>query len=188
MAGTNDMGQGIAQEQILEDLRELHEICHACGTTTVALAPPPAPGQPSAREKGRHVFIANLEKMCSDMDGMAICVDPAKFVPLHNSSLWESDGLHFSPAGSQALGQGLASLAMQRLHEHGAVASSEPSDEENANSTLFKDFHSQLRSLLKLPKEVTSTPPSSHGIFAVPAFVRSQPYPALLGRLAIPSH
>merc|ERR1712039_552773 len=110
MAGTNDMGKGIPEERIVEDLKVLHADCHARGTPTVALAPPPAPGLPPARETERRRLVTRLERLCSDMDGMVTCVDPAQFVPMNSRELWETDGLHFSPAGSTALGLGLSTV------------------------------------------------------------------------------
>jgi len=49
------------------------------------------------------------------MDDVLAFVDPAHFVPLDNVELWDGDGLHFSPAGSQALGEGLADLTVKEF-------------------------------------------------------------------------
>eukprot|EP00971_Amphidinium_carterae_P169184 3352074-Amphidinium_carterae.1 len=40
MAGTNDLGQGQAPEEILRNVIHLHQQCHAVGVATVAIAPP----------------------------------------------------------------------------------------------------------------------------------------------------
>lgn len=43
MSGTNDMGKGTHSDAIVEDLSQLHAICHRQGVPTLALAPPSAP-------------------------------------------------------------------------------------------------------------------------------------------------
>lgn len=43
MSGTNDMGRGTCSQTILEDLAQLHAVCHQQGVPTLALAPPAAP-------------------------------------------------------------------------------------------------------------------------------------------------
>lgn len=115
MAGTNDMGGGSSPGSIIESLQCLHCACHELGVPTVALAPPPAPGRGMAWEMMRQPIVDALRQMSMQMPRMLACVDPATLVPATWSGCWDPDGLHFSVAGSIALGQGLAELACDQF-------------------------------------------------------------------------
>lgn len=115
MSGTNDMGFGSEDAQILDWLRTLHGMCHERNVPTVALAPPPAPVSGAAREVERKRFVGLLRRLSRTIEGVVACMDPAEHVPGTDSKLWDPDGLHFSPAGSRALGRGLAVLAMDHV-------------------------------------------------------------------------
>jgi len=119
MAGTNDMGHGLPEQQILSDLRALHQLCHKHGVATAALMPPPlSAAKPNpARESQRLRLCKAIAKLCSTMPGTVACMDPAELVPANNAMFWESDTLHFSPAGSRCLGQRLAALVAEKLSE-----------------------------------------------------------------------
>jgi len=115
MAGTNDMGHGHNQPDILQDVEQLHRFCHERGVPTLALAPPPAPVGGSSREVERKSLVASLRSALLRLPGTIGIVDPADIVPSNSTNLWEDDGLHFSPEGSRQLGAGLATLASARL-------------------------------------------------------------------------
>lgn len=115
MAGTNDMGYGAQQDEILERLRSLHEVSHRCGVDTVVLAPPPAPHSGAGREVIRQRLVRLLHRMAGTTDRIVACVDPADYLPASETRFWDPDGLHFSPAGSRQLGKCLATLAMEHL-------------------------------------------------------------------------
>jgi lysophospholipase L1-like esterase len=111
MAGTNDLGKLKSHTAIFDDLRSLHAVCHALGVRSVALAPPPAPfalrGHPWEVERQR--LVARLAGWAQSERGVAAFIDPGEFLPAFGAGeLWETDGLHLSPAGSRQLGRCLA--------------------------------------------------------------------------------
>lgn len=110
MSGTNDMGQGAQEPNILQDVRSLHVVCHDRGIPTIALAPPPAPCAGAAREVARLRFVEQLQAKLIGMRESVACVDPEEFVPASNAQFWERDGLHFSPSGSKHLGKAVADI------------------------------------------------------------------------------
>lgn len=115
MSGTNDMGKGAHQDSVLKSLGQLHAICHAQGVPTVALAPPPAPGQGRDRELSRLSLLQRVQHMTHNTPGIWACIDPAESLPATDARLWEKDGLHFSILGSRTLGKYLAVLAAEKL-------------------------------------------------------------------------
>eukprot|EP00405_Crypthecodinium_cohnii_P009874 CAMPEP_0206427142 /NCGR_PEP_ID=MMETSP0324_2-20121206/4844_1 /ASSEMBLY_ACC=CAM_ASM_000836 /TAXON_ID=2866 /ORGANISM="Crypthecodinium cohnii, Strain Seligo" /LENGTH=400 /DNA_ID=CAMNT_0053892325 /DNA_START=192 /DNA_END=1394 /DNA_ORIENTATION=- len=119
MAGTNDMAFGSGGDSLLSNLYQLHSICHSHGTPTVALAPPPAPGKGREREIARFELAERLKGMASSMPGVAACMDTSELMPPADMTLWDSDGLHFSPAGSCAFGRGLANVALNLVTARG---------------------------------------------------------------------
>eukprot|EP00933_Yihiella_yeosuensis_P082153 TRINITY_DN95931_c0_g1_i1.p1 TRINITY_DN95931_c0_g1~~TRINITY_DN95931_c0_g1_i1.p1 ORF type:complete len:358 (+),score=65.90 TRINITY_DN95931_c0_g1_i1:79-1152(+) len=116
MSGTNDMGQGLSHSSILQDLQTLHETCHARGVPTVALIPPPAPGQGQQREMQRLQLADRIVRLASSYTSQVLaCVDPGQLVPGSAPQFWESDGLHFSACGSKMLGKLLAGVVSEKL-------------------------------------------------------------------------
>jgi len=112
MSGTNDMGLGTEIPVIAEDVQRLHSICHDRGIPTVALAPPPAPSFPE-QELQRQLLVGELRNFCLHSAYVREFIDPAEIMPVVHGQYWDPDGLHFAPAGSQALGLALASLLLQ---------------------------------------------------------------------------
>lgn len=121
MAGTNDIGYGHALATIVEDVCHLHSVCHELGVSTVLLPPPGAPcGRALWNARRRHVKL-RLQEFAESMPKVACVVDPARILPVNagrtssGAELWDSDGLHFSPAGSRQLGRGMASRVLRSL-------------------------------------------------------------------------
>lgn len=112
MAGTNDLGHDHKVQGILEDVGRLHAACHALGVPTVALAPPPAPraGAGTSFERARLQLCNMLTAWASGHADVKSMVNTGTFVPASQSSAWDPDALHFSPAGAQLLGQRLAAV------------------------------------------------------------------------------
>eukprot|EP00437_Effrenium_voratum_P011038 CAMPEP_0181419612 /NCGR_PEP_ID=MMETSP1110-20121109/12162_1 /TAXON_ID=174948 /ORGANISM="Symbiodinium sp., Strain CCMP421" /LENGTH=260 /DNA_ID=CAMNT_0023542631 /DNA_START=61 /DNA_END=840 /DNA_ORIENTATION=- len=108
MSGTNDMGRGTCSSTIVEDLSHLHAVCHDRGVPTMVLAPPPAPAYGQMQEVQRQYLCQQLRHFASCSTSVCAFLDPADLVSTANGQLWEGDGLHFAPNGSQALGLGLA--------------------------------------------------------------------------------
>lgn len=128
MAGTNDLGQKSRPKVVLEHLRQLHAMCHKQGVPTVVLAPPAAPKAPpgTAFEDSRRTLLALLAAWASTACGAGAFVNPAELVPAAaRSCMWDVDGLHFSPAGSQYLGQRLASVLVPLLLKSQVLAEAE---------------------------------------------------------------
>jgi len=132
MAGTNDLGQASARpNEICAAVRGLHELCHAEGVRTVALAIPDAGGAVDSmtmvpdirgRRRAANAAIAAWSRSSSKDDlpcnGLVSLTRPELFVsigalmpygPLARAAgFWEKDGVHFTAAGSRVLGQRLA--------------------------------------------------------------------------------
>jgi len=124
MAGTNDLAKSEDTEEMFEFIRALHRLCHAVGgARTVALAVPP--NRPCLRDanyckdwKALNSKLGAWARGVGAEEGVALFVETADLVPYDiGSELWEDDGLHFSPAGSERLGRSLAPLLASLLSE-----------------------------------------------------------------------
>lgn len=117
MAGTNDLGRNFQPPVVLDDLCQLHAACHARGVATLAVAPPPAPkALRGPFEEARRRLVALLAAWARAAPAVAAFLNAGELVPAAmGSHLWDPDGLHYSPAGSQLLGQRLASAVAQVL-------------------------------------------------------------------------
>jgi lysophospholipase L1-like esterase len=106
MVGTNDMSGSTASE-ILASVKALHAVCHNQGIKTIAVAPPVPP---HGERRKRHELVGLMTVWAENEPSVAAFVDPeVELVPrTADSRFYDSDILHFSPAGSTALGQGLA--------------------------------------------------------------------------------
>mmetsp|Transcript_52802 Transcript_52802/g.98900 ORF Transcript_52802/g.98900 Transcript_52802/m.98900 type:complete len:282 (-) Transcript_52802:145-990(-) len=117
MSGTNDMGSGRDLAVIVEDLLQLHAVCHSRGVATVAVAPPPAPQFLPEQEAKRQYLVEELRHFSTQSSFVRAFVDPADILPPVPGPFWDPDGLHFAPAGSQALGLSLANLVLHLTEE-----------------------------------------------------------------------
>jgi len=119
MAGSWDIAQDQDPRAILSNLQRLHGICHAFGLRTVALAPPPSPNAlRGLREVDRKCLLSLLEKWAQATPDVLAFVNTAELVPpAVGGHLWDTDGLHLSPAGSQRLGQRLAHVLQPLLRQ-----------------------------------------------------------------------
>merc|ERR1719454_602015 len=117
MSGTNDIGMRTNTTTIVQHVAQLHALCHERGVPPVVLAPTQGSG-PACRLP-RQQLADLLFKWASNATGVLDCVDVEDLVPRpvgkdgasSNPSAavhWEPDDLHFSAAGSMALGQRLA--------------------------------------------------------------------------------
>jgi len=125
MAGTNDLGREFRVPAVLDDLMRLHSACHASGVPTLAVAPPPAPRAPSGSsfEEARRSLAGLLARWARTSAGVAAFVNPADLVPATSGGrLWDPDGLHLAPSGSQLLGQRLARVAAPLLRQQAPAA------------------------------------------------------------------
>lgn len=120
MAGTNDIGHDRRPQDVLADLRTLHAVCHSFGIASVAIAPPDAPKAPRGTPffVGRKNLTALMARWSSTAQGVASFIDPDEIIPASNMSafgIWDPDGLHLSPSGSQFLGKHLARRVLPLL-------------------------------------------------------------------------
>jgi lysophospholipase L1-like esterase len=107
MVGTNDMST-VSASGILESVKSLHAACHARGARTVALVPPVPPHGDRIR---RQAVSRLLAAWGQHEPNVVALIDPEELVPrTANLKLYDPDVIHFSPAGSCALGQGLARI------------------------------------------------------------------------------
>jgi len=106
MAGTNDLGLGESAKSILEHVSRLHEVCHMHDTPTVVMAPTTVPS--GAPRVGRDQLAALLSRWAQSKPGVKVFIDSEEIVPRKTRSHhYDADQLHFSAAGSRALGQRL---------------------------------------------------------------------------------
>jgi len=113
MAGTNDMAMGKDVGKALRSVRNLHQLCHARGVPTVALAPP------FHDPRKKQLFAKLLSSWGRFQANVLRVIDPEELVPRTAGNLfWDADALHLTKAGYQSLGQSLAQiLHPQLLHE-----------------------------------------------------------------------
>lgn len=124
MAGTNDLGKAWDAAAVAGFVRQLHTACHAEGVSTVALTVPPSGAvQRSSRIRRKQQGVNNAlramaaeEPAAQGKAGFAGVIDTGSLVPYDDeSTCWEPDGLHYSKAGSELLGQRLAPLVAPLL-------------------------------------------------------------------------
>jgi lysophospholipase L1-like esterase len=127
LAGTNDLGMDIEAGEIFENICTLIDVCVDVGVRNVGIMTVPACGlewkYPPLREERTKLngFIVNLPYH-QKYQGLSIHpVDITEILPNGEqftrqdktiTSLWDSDELHFSPAGSQKLGHYLVSVVV----------------------------------------------------------------------------
>jgi len=127
MIGTNDLGTTSApSEVIVAHAQSLHWCCHQMGVPTVALSVPPNLG--TACSAGYLNQWQNLNCQLqqwvhgsSTAAGVAMFVDTAHILASADCHIWESDGIHLSPMGSQWLGRALAPLLRPLLFDAGST-------------------------------------------------------------------
>jgi len=124
MSGTNDLALERPRHSIIEDIVQLHSVCHARSVPTILIAPPPAPRNTASREAVTRSLVDDLRHWARNIPKVAAFVDPAGIFPsTKGSPLWDTDGLHFSPAGSRELGSKLVLLIAELfLHTRAAAA------------------------------------------------------------------
>lgn len=118
MAGTNDLGRGTSLEVLSGAVAQLHAVCHSRGVPTVALAPPlstAALQEWTATRRQLAGLMAGWPR--GDPRACVAFADAEELVPKWDQALWESDGIHFSAAGSRALGRRLANTVLTLLQD-----------------------------------------------------------------------
>lgn len=125
LAGTNDLAYQVEARPIVAALEGLHQSCHEEGVATVAVAIPPSAWQAKNTDAAKLASDVNqgLKRFCEQQpNSMAtFALNPIEMFDTasrgNGPTLWSPDGLHFSPDGFQALGEGLAQDVMKALSQ-----------------------------------------------------------------------
>ena len=115
MAGTNDLFRATSDE-IVANLRRLHDVCHAAGCATVALSIPSSATSNARLEPAlldlhdKRVGInRSLAEYAAARPGQCRYVAMDEALPYESGSAdWSPDGLHLSRAGYRRFGALLA--------------------------------------------------------------------------------
>lgn len=111
MAGTNDFTPDTDLRSIQASVCKLHNACHSRGVPTVMLA---APCNAPNLQVGLSRALSNWAHRQADV----LCfLDPEQELPRSNRTFWETDQVHFTPAGSRALGLSLAPKVIKILEQ-----------------------------------------------------------------------
>lgn len=116
MCGTNDLAASIPTDVIVQNLKRLHNACHATGAKTVAMSIPESHAAVKVDwlKAARKEANAAIREWATGAGSQVHFVDSSSLVPFRQEAvmagLWEPDGLHFSPKGYEAFGRGLAPL------------------------------------------------------------------------------
>jgi len=118
MAGTNDLAVDRPDAMsVFERVRRLHEVCHARGVPTVALAPPGP--MPSAHRAARLQLSSMLAEWAQNTPGVVGFADCEDLVPRSPQAggrvLWDPDDIHMNPDGSRTLGQRMLQVVLLAL-------------------------------------------------------------------------
>lgn len=113
LGGTNDICRGVDVHDILLRLTSLHDAVHRAGAVSVALTIPQISfGVPEDKqmEESRLEVNEGLRRYANDHQDVCVFVDLAAAFPQDSTHAghWESDGVHFTEAGSRAVGEFLA--------------------------------------------------------------------------------
>ena len=147
LAGTNDLGHRHTAADVAGGVWKLHEMCHAAGAKTLALAIPGSAWQEASRSARQSADEANrlLREKCEQHAALCRFFDwPAAINYKANdgsdASLWNTDGLHMTEAGYVALGRALATPVVELLGADTSSASaasslSSPSSSSSSSSS-----------------------------------------------------
>lgn len=135
MAGTNDLGMGVPTEEILENIESMVKMClNSNPTTKIALLTVPATGGELTHEsvrKRRATVNTGLSKFATKHSHRVLLIDPSAVLSnpgprapadSPDKELWDHDTLHFSPKGSERLGE----FVYHALLEKGLIVNTTP--------------------------------------------------------------
>lgn len=118
MAGTNDL-VCFDQDQIAQDLWNLHQSAHEQGVPTIAISIPESHAQTEFKLLADAASAVNnkVEERCNQEALATFVKCPIPYDQM--SGNWEEDGLHMSFAGYDALGQALVPHVLRVLQGRG---------------------------------------------------------------------
>mmetsp|Transcript_63264 Transcript_63264/g.150894 ORF Transcript_63264/g.150894 Transcript_63264/m.150894 type:complete len:243 (+) Transcript_63264:119-847(+) len=139
MAGASDLAEGFSPEDTLRRVAELHEVCHELGIATIAVAPPVERHGHLRQTRDRFARLlqrwSRLKAGCCSKTGcVAQYIDAEHSLPKSRGNYWESDGLHFSPAGAREFGRVLTSALAPTLREMARDKSFQGEEAESSTS------------------------------------------------------
>jgi hypothetical protein len=126
MLGTNDVAEfdidlpSVVSQEIFEDIKRLHVLCHQRGIPTVALSVPENKFLHLKRPEEDYLecwhtvnkLLAEWSSSEEASGHVLRFIDTSKILPWSKQPdcihLWEKDGLHFAPPGSEHLGVEIA--------------------------------------------------------------------------------
>ena len=115
MGGSNDLAVGRTADEIVQDLQELHALCHGRSIRTIALPIPESACTlmpqfqtvADTREECNH----RMQRWAASVPHLALFVDMMRHLPYcPDSSDWHPDGLHMSEVGYARFGEHLGPL------------------------------------------------------------------------------
>lgn len=124
LAGTNDLprlgrpaeGGGRTAEEVLADLRVLHQAARDAGAVTVAATVPATTHEADVRRyplmaSGRAAINEGVARLARESGGSTVLADVALLLPHEVEGVrrqrWEPDGVHLTPAGYEELSRAL---------------------------------------------------------------------------------
>jgi isochorismate hydrolase len=142
MVGTNDLGARKNPTATLANIARLHLLCHELGIPTISIAPPAA----KPFQQARQCLADQLGAWASNTPGVALSLDSEVLLPRSMVQLWDPDGIHLSPQGSNWLGKKLASHVRLVIEQskHSTTKelvqpSNAPGEKEDVDRTLLRD-------------------------------------------------
>ena len=122
LAGTNDLGYSLSNDDIIRNLMALYDTCwndpmQQLKRHVIAIGIPPSLFQVQYSDVGARVVALNQElaQWCAQQPERITYVPfPIPFRD-RNDDRWSPDGLHFSPKGYQVLGESLAPIVRDGL-------------------------------------------------------------------------
>lgn len=119
MAGTNDLSHAnVDLHSVCASICKLHKACHKRGVPTLML------NAPCASEEIRCKLGDLLGAWAACQTHILGFIDPEDVIPRKRIAFWEMDRVHFSPAGSHALGVHLAPKVATILKQRSQHSSS----------------------------------------------------------------
>lgn len=116
MAGTNDIGSGTKADAVFKHIKDLIQFAEKSNTRVLNIGIPDTkhqgPGWLSSRRQTVNTMLARHAEDQKKWLTFMPCP-----VTLSSPEYFDPDGLHFSPAGYEALGQGLAQDVCKILQE-----------------------------------------------------------------------
>uniref|UniRef100_A0A7S1F3C1 SGNH hydrolase-type esterase domain-containing protein n=1 Tax=Noctiluca scintillans TaxID=2966 RepID=A0A7S1F3C1_NOCSC len=112
MAGTNDVLHLLPPDETFTSVAGLHKTVWDAGLMSVVMSIPPVrlagSTQLALLEEYRRELNTRLQQLAASNPHRAVFVDVSAAVPLCNSALWSSDGVHLTQKGYEAIGEFVA--------------------------------------------------------------------------------